>query len=203
MRRSRSLLPLLLIFLIVCVGIVLTRSLWLPVLGWALVRNDGPAKADLALVLGGDPWGVRIAKAGELARQGFVPAVLVSGPPGYYDEHECDPEIDWAVRHGYPRSYFVPIPNNARSTEQEAEILLPEFRRRNVHSILIVTTDYHSRRALRIFRAVQHRLGTTIEMRVIPCDDREFHPGSWWQSRQGQKITFMEWSKTVAVTFGL
>jgi uncharacterized SAM-binding protein YcdF (DUF218 family) len=189
--------------LLLAVGLVLTTSWWLPVLGWALVRDDGPAKADLAVVLGGDPWGVRISKAGDLARQGFVPAVLVSGPPGYYDEHECDPEIAWAVRHGYSQSYFTPFPHDARSTEQEAGILLPELRRRNVHSILLVTTDYHTRRALRIFHAVQRRLGTAIEMRVIPCDDREFHPGSWWRSRQGQKITFMEWSKTVAVTFGL
>jgi len=35
----------------------LIRSWWLPALGWALVRDDGAAKADIAVVLGGDLLG--------------------------------------------------------------------------------------------------------------------------------------------------
>ena len=64
--------------------LVLTRSWWLSGIGYALIHDDGPAKADIAVVLAGDWYGNRIVKAGELVRDGYVPAVLVSGPAGVY-----------------------------------------------------------------------------------------------------------------------
>lgn len=204
MRRRR---PVLIQFIIVVVVLfvlaILARSWWLPLVGWALVRDDGPAKADIAVVLGGDPWGVRISKAGDLVRQGYAPIVLVSGPPGYYDQHECEPEIAWAVRHGYPAAWFIPFPDEARSTQDEARILLPELQRRNVHRALFVTTDYHSRRAARVIRAAERAMGVGIDIRMITAPDREFHPATWWRNRQGQKIAFTEWTKTLAEAIGL
>jgi uncharacterized SAM-binding protein YcdF (DUF218 family) len=187
---------------VIAAALVLTRSWWLPGLGWALVRDEVPAKADIAVVLGGDLWGNRIKKAGDLVRQGYVPAALVSGPPGFYDQHECEPEIAYAVRHGYPPQYFIAFPDEARSTQDEATMILPELRRRNVHRVLLVTSDYHSRRAGRIFRAAERSLGGGIEIRMVATPDKEFHPDSWWQSRQGRKIAFMEWSKTLSSAIG-
>jgi len=202
-RRGSLFLKLIGLAVVVFVLAILTRALWLPLFGWALVRDDGPAKADIAVVLGGDPWGVRISKAGDLVRQGYVPVVLVSGPPGFYDEHECEPEIAWAVRHGYPQAWFIPFPDEARSTRDEARVLLPELQRRHVRQALIVTTDYHSRRAARVFRAVERAMGVGIEFRMITAPDREFHPATWWRDRQGQKIAFTEWTKTLAEAIGL
>jgi uncharacterized SAM-binding protein YcdF (DUF218 family) len=202
-RRWPLLIQLIVGAVVLCALAILTRSWWLPALGWALVRDDGPAKADIALVLGGDPWGVRISKAGDLVRQGYVPAVLVSGPPGFYDQHECEPEIAWAVRHGYPEAWFIPFPDEARSTQDEAHIFLPELQRRKVHRVLIVTTDYHSRRAARIFHATERAMGVGIDIRMITAPDREFHPATWWRNRQGQKIMFSEFTKAVAAAIGL
>lgn len=204
MRRRRPVLIQLILALAVCIVLaILTSAWWLPALGWALVRDDGPAKADIAVVLGGDPWGLRISKAGDLVRQGYAPVVLVSGPPGYYDQHECEPEIAWAVRHGYPEAWFIPYPDEARSTQEEARILLAELQRRKVHRALFVTTDYHSRRAARIIRATERAMGAAIDIRMITAPDREFHPATWWRNRQGQKIMFMEFSKAVAGAIGL
>ena len=182
---------------------VLTNAWWLPLVGCALVRDDGPVHADIAVVLGGDTWGNRIVRAGELVRQGYVPAALVSGPPGFYDQHECEPEIAYAVRRGYPQQYFIPFPDEARSTLDEATIILPELRRRHLHYALIVTNDYHSRRALGTFRMIAQKTGGGVDFRVVAVPDREFRAASWWRTRQGQKITFMEWSKTIAAAIGL
>jgi len=193
----------LIVAVALCVLVFLTSSWWLPALGWSLVRDDGPAKADIAVVLGGDPWGVRISKAGDLVREGYAPVALVSGPPGFYDVHECEPEIAWAVRHGYSQAWFIPFPDEARSTQDEARILLPELQRRNVHRALIVTTDYHSRRAARIIRATEREMGIPIDIRMITAPDREFHPATWWRNRQGQKTVFMEWTKALAGAIGL
>jgi uncharacterized SAM-binding protein YcdF (DUF218 family) len=202
-RRWPQLIKLTIAVVVFFVLTILTRSWWLPAFGWGLVRDDGPVKADIAVVLGGDPWGVRISKAGDLVRQGYVPAVLVSGPPGMYDQHECEPEIAWAVRHGYPEAWFIPYPDEARSTRDEAQILLPELQRRKIRLALFVTSDFHSRRAARIIQATERAMGITIDIRMLAAPDREFHPATWWHSRQGQKIAFDEWTKTLAAAIGL
>ena len=83
-------LKLLAACLVLAAAAILGRSLWLPVLGYALVHDDGPAKADIAVVLAGDYEGHRIEKAAGLIREGYVPAALISGPPGFYGGHESD-----------------------------------------------------------------------------------------------------------------
>lgn len=185
-------------------ALALSAPLWLlPALGSALVVDNGPAPADLAVVLGGDLSGGRILRAAELVRQGYVPAVLVSGPNGLYDRHECDFSIAYAVSQGYPRQWFIPFPHEAHSTRAEALAVVPELLRRNVHRVLLVTTDFHTRRALRLFRAAARARNAPIEMRVVAVCDSAFRPGSWWKNREGQEVAFLEWSKTIAAAFGM
>jgi len=199
----RSLFRFLLFSIVLVVLLVLTHSWWLPGLGYALIHNDGPAKADIAVVLAGDSYGHRIVKAAELVRAGYVPAVLVSGPAGAYGLHESDLAIPFAVRQGFPENWFIALPNDTRSTREEAAVVLGELRRRNVQSFLLVTSDYHSARARRIFLATERASGGGPQMRTVAAPDEFFHADRWWQTRQGQKVAFMEWSKTVATVFGL
>jgi len=180
-----------------------THSLWLALLGQALVHDDGPAKADIAVVLAGDSYGHRILKAAGLVREGYVPAVLVSGPAGAYGMNESDLAIPFAVRNGFPAEWFINFPNRSLSTREEAADILQELRRRGVKSFLLVTSDYHSARARRIYLATEHAAGGGPQFRTVSAPDEFFHPNSWWQNRQGQKIAFIEWSKTVATVFGL
>ena len=200
MARSSS--RLLKLFVCVAIGLAAlaaTHTLWFTALGKALVRDDGPARADLAVVLAGDFSGRRILRAAELVRQGYVPAVLVSGPHMIYERYECDLAIPLAVRHGYPESWFIRAPNEALSTREEAASILADLRRRGVHRFLLVTSDYHSGRAARIYRAAARE----FDMRVVTSTDQSFQPDGWWRNREGQKIFFYEWSKTVANLLGM
>jgi uncharacterized SAM-binding protein YcdF (DUF218 family) len=201
-RRARA-FKLFLPIGIFTVAAVLAHALWLPWLGDLLIRDDGPAKADIAVVLGGDFYGHRIEKAAELVRAGYAPAVLVSGPAGMYGVYESDLAIPYIVRKGYAAEWFIPFPNAALSTREEAEAVLPELRRRNVHSFLLVTSDYHTARAGRIYRALERRTPESPAMRVVAAPDEFFHADSWWRNRQGQKIAFTEWAKTFAAVLGI
>jgi uncharacterized SAM-binding protein YcdF (DUF218 family) len=189
-------------FLLVCVFAYLVRGFWLPVLGAGLIHDDGPAKADIAVVLGGDYWGHRILRAAELAKQGYVPAVLVSGPPGFYGINEADAAIQFAVSKGYPRQWFIPLYHHALSTREESCVLLAELRRRNLRSFLLVTSDYHTGRARRIFLSMERASGGGPEIRTVAAPDEFFRPAAWWQSREGQKMVLLEWMKTVATAAG-
>jgi uncharacterized SAM-binding protein YcdF (DUF218 family) len=178
---------------------VITRTLWLGALGAFLIQADQPAHADYAVVLGGDAWGHRIIKGAELVRQGFVRKALISGPPGCYGIVESELAVNFAVKKGYPADYFVQFPHRALSTQAEARVLIPELRRLGAHSFLLVTSDYHTRRAGHYFR----QLADGLDMRVIAAPDEYFRWNSWWRNREAQKIFYMEWSKTVASLFGL
>ena len=151
-------LKLLAACLVLAAAAILSRSLWLPLLGYALIHDDGPAKADIAVVLAGDTVGHRIEKAAELIRQGYVPAALISGPPGFYGLHECDFEIAYAVRQGFPAQWFIPLPNSALSTREEAQVVLAELRRRNVRSFHLISSDFHTARARRIYQAAERAM---------------------------------------------
>jgi hypothetical protein len=132
-----------------------------------------------------------------------VQAVLVSGPPGFYDFHECDIAIPFAVRHGYPEQWFIHFPNPALSTREEAAAILPELQRRGIHSYLLVTSDYHTARAARIFASAERDARSGRVFRAVAAPDEFFRAGSWWRIRQSQKIFFDEWCKTFANVIGL
>ena len=178
---------------------LLASPLWLRGLGGYLVHADGPAHAEIAVVLAGGYSGERILKAAELVREGFVPRVLVSGPEGFYGVPESDLAISFAEKKGYPGDWFIPFPNEGKSTVGEAEAILAELHRRNIHRFLVVTSNYHTRRAGRIYRS----LDPADDVRVVAAPDRDFRPDDWWRSREGLKTFVLEWEKTVANCFGI
>ena len=190
-------------FLALLLILFLARGVWLTALGSALVYDQGPAKADIAVLLAGDAWGNRLTCAADLVKRGYVPRVLVSGPPGFYGINESDAAIRWAAERGFPAEWFLAVPHLASSTRTEAVILLNELRKRNIHSFLLVTSNFHTARARRIFLKTEREMGGGPDLRVVASSDHYFSPDSWWRTREGLKIEFMEWSKTVANVFGI
>jgi uncharacterized SAM-binding protein YcdF (DUF218 family) len=184
-------------------AVYFTHTLWLAALGRALVEDDGPAKADAILVLGGDFWGTRIETAARLVRAGFAPIALVSGAPAPYATNEADLAVPFIVGRGYPSAWFVLLRNEATSTAGESDVLLPELQRRGVHSLILVTSDFHTARAARTFRAAVRAAHARIEVRVVPAPDPYFRADSWWRVREGRKIALTEWEKTVAHALGM
>ncbi len=188
---------LILAGLVVLSGVYHTAILAAP--GSYLVRSGPPENADLALVLAGDPHGNRILKGAELVRQGYAPKVLVSGPGGIYGHHECDLAIPFAEMAGYPESYFLHLEHQAHSTAEEAQATIPELRRLGARHVLLVTSDYHTRRAAKIFRAA----APDMTFYVVGAPDFYFTAQSWWRDRESRKTVVIEWMKTVAEWFGL
>jgi uncharacterized SAM-binding protein YcdF (DUF218 family) len=190
---------LALIFIVALLAVVFFHTPILAAMGSYLVHEDQPKQADIALVLAGDQLGNRILRAAELVRQGYVPKVVVSGPGPDYGLYECDLAIPFAVKAGYPESYFIHFEHTAHSTREEALDSVAELKKLGARRVLLVTSDYHTRRSARIFRAV----APDIEFTVIGAQDPYFSAGGWWHNREGEKTFFVEWEKTVAYWFGL
>jgi uncharacterized SAM-binding protein YcdF (DUF218 family) len=203
-RRRSSRLLFALVTLALAVGLVLaTRNQWLTAIGRALIEDQGPQKAEVAVLLAGDQSGIRLRRAAEIARQGYVSSVLVSGPRIFYGVAESDLAIAWAAREGYPPQWFIPAANYCRSTAEEARFVYDELERRRIGSFLLVTSDFHTGRAARIFRAEGRARGSAIRMRVVAAYDQAIGAGNWWHSREGMKRIFFEGVKSVTSRFGL
>jgi uncharacterized SAM-binding protein YcdF (DUF218 family) len=188
--------------LLLAVAAFFTWHLWMPVFGYALIHDDGPIKADIAVVLAGDATGKRIEKAAQLIKAGYVPSALIDGPEGQYGFDEAELAIPFIVKEGYPSAWFIPFPIDAHSTKEEAQLILNELRRRNVHSFLLVTSDYHSGRSRRIFLAAEKGLGFQLPFNTVTAPDKYFRADRWWWHRESEKTVFMEWSKTLSTALG-
>jgi uncharacterized SAM-binding protein YcdF (DUF218 family) len=158
------------------------------------VEDDGLQKAQAAVVLGGDGNGSRILKAAEIAQAGYVPLVLVDGPKSLLG-HESDETVQYAELRGYPASLFraIPLGDDIRSTRAEAQYVGKYLKTQRIRKILLVTSNYHTRRAAYWFR----KEDPWLQVIAIPAADPEFVPNSWWTYREGQKTFVLEWLKTV------
>jgi uncharacterized SAM-binding protein YcdF (DUF218 family) len=183
-----------------CIVAFINSQTILRAAGDYLVESSAPEKADAVLVLAGDNRGARITRAAELVSSGYAPLALISGPMEIYGVNEADLAIQYAVRHGAPAEYFQPVYRPALSTLDEARGFAIELRQRKIHKLLLVTSDYHSRRAASIFRRI---VGPEVAIRSVSAPDRYFHADTWWQNREGQKTVFFEYAKTFAGWLGM
>jgi uncharacterized SAM-binding protein YcdF (DUF218 family) len=187
--------------LILAVAVVLLlifHSAILAAFGRYLVEAGPPEKADIIIVLAGDGFGHRILTAGELVKEGYAPNALVSGPDGNYGVYECDLAIPFAVRAGDPESSFTHFEHHGRSTAEEAQIMVKKLREAGVKRVILVTSNFHTRRAGNIFR----RTAPEIRFFVVAAPDEFFKPDDWWHTREGSKRFALEWMKTVADWLG-
>jgi uncharacterized SAM-binding protein YcdF (DUF218 family) len=180
--------------LVLAIALFLTRATWLTWLGSCLVYENGPWRADIIVVLGGDFRGTRVLKAAELAWEGYAPQVMVSGIESIYGYHESDLAVAWAVEHGYRKDLFVKFRAPVNSTREEAQAVVAELRRRGIHRFLLVTSNYHTHRATTIF----HEESPDIPFHTVASPYWAFRPDAWWKTRDGQKCFAGEWTRTVA-----
>ena len=178
---------------------LLLRAHTLAALGAYLVKADPVAHADIVLVLDGDPTGRRILTGAQLVRDGYAPQVLVSGSSNYYGAPSSDLAISFAERNGFPESSFIHLDGKAHSTEEEATLAIARIRQAGFHRVLLVTSNYHTRRAAAIYR----RQAPDLTFITIAAPEREYDtPDGWWHNREARKTFLYEREKTIAVWLG-
>jgi DUF218 domain len=135
-----------------------------------------------------------------LAQAGFAPYVYVDGTLLLMGR-ESDTTIRYAVQKGYPGSLFRPIllPPEVDSTSTEVLYVANSVLKPNhIRKILLVTSNYHTRRAARFMR----KEAPWLTVAVIPASDPFFKVDGWWKTRSGKKTFLLEWTKTVTEWWG-
>lgn len=99
-------------------------------------------------------------------------------------------------RLGVPRSKIKVIESPVNSTQEEALVVRQEVQSKNIRSILLVTSAYHSRRALGIFRSAL--AGQADVGMVSPAPGWQTpEPARWWLSPGGWRTVPNEYLKMV------
>ena len=152
---------------------------------------DEPEKSDAIVVLAGET-NVRPARALELLRQGVAPRVFldVETRDVIYDQPLTD--IARKYVNGLAEANRVSVcPVVGLSTNAEADDVSRCLQSLGAHRALIVTSEFHTRRALLIFR---HRL-PQYRFSVAAARGPKSFGDAWWTNREWAKVTFDEWLK--------
>lgn len=155
--------------------------------GFLVVNN--PQRADVIVVLAGETF-YRPNHGLELLSQNYAPKMLLDVPAVemIYGQNA----VDLAQRYvqQLPQSQAVAVcPIVGLSTKAEAQDVSRCLQPLGGHSVLVVTSDYHTRRALSTF---QHELPQYTIYVAAARDPGQFNP-AWWKRRQWAKMNVDEW----------
>jgi uncharacterized SAM-binding protein YcdF (DUF218 family) len=154
---------------------------------------DDPQKSDAIVVLAGET-SARPAFALELLRRGMAPRVYMDAEAGeqIYDQRLTD--IAQKYVSTLPERNSITVCAIAgRSTAAETVDVARCLQSLGAHRLLLVTSDYHTRRALTIF---SHRL-PQYQWSVAAARSPVQFGAAWWTNRLWAKITFDEWEKLI------
>ena len=166
-------------------GFIVFVSFYLPL-------QDSPRKADAIIaVSGGDTKG-RTMHAIDLYKQGWAPLLIFSGAAK-------DPEsasnakvmMSMAVSQGVPLK-AIAIDEQSRDTKENAEETRALVGDRK--TVILVTSDYHQRRAHKEFQKV---LGSEVEVINIPAKDKHWGRKSWFLTPYGWWVSLTETVRAV------
>ena len=195
--RARRALPLVVVAL--AAWVVVARSA-----AEALVVSEELERADAIVVLAGSSAYVeRTARAAELYKTGRAPVVLLTNDgqlSGWSEESQSNPSfVERAkgelMRAGVPNERIEALPRRVESTHDEALLIREYARERGLHSLLVVTSGYHSRRALWTFRKAFEGSGLAVGVSAVGPGGQTPTPGMWWLSPRGWSAVAGEYLK--------
>ena len=176
--------------------------------GTLLIADDSlPSHVDAAIALQGSMVAekVRIAGAMDLLRQGVAGQVLLSVPKESYWGQSMPPVARAYLERNYGHDLaasvdFCDTSADVNSTEEEAQEAITCIREHHWHSIVVVTSNYHTRRARMLWRRVIKH-DPDINVWVHGVTDPQFQQ-PWWGHRQSAKIWVMEFAKLAWAALG-
>lgn len=108
-----------------------------------LCIDSGPVQADVLIVLGGGLH-ERPERAAQLFKLHAAPRIIISGAGDDWINKQI------LLQNGVPAG-AIEVEGKSTTTRENAQFTIQRLRREKVRSAILVTTWYHSRRALKTF----------------------------------------------------
>lgn len=154
---------------------------------------EAPERSDVIVVLAGET-DHRPARGLQLLDEGYGRSLLLDVPAGVEIFGFEEQQLATKYAQDRPEAASVRVcPIFGLSTRDESHDAAKCLAQVKGTRILIVTSDFHTRRALSIFRHEVH--GKTFSI-AAAHDDRQFGT-RWWRHRQWAKTCLDEWLRLV------
>ena len=178
-----------------------------PMLANHLVIEKPLAEADVIFVMSGAATYLeRTQKAAELYKNGAAPRILLTNDgmrSGWSQPEQRNLKFVELARKSLIEQGVAPeaieiLPETAEGTIYEAQILRRKLEETNWKRILIVTSAYHTRRALWTFERVLNSDDLKIEIGIAsaPLGQQTPKPFYWWLSPFGWSLVAGEYVKS-------
>jgi len=162
--------------------------------GPALIVSVQPRNPDAIVSLASHEW-ERLPAVAALARRYPSSVVLLTLPVRVTDHncYRCGERQGFLLRAGVEADRIQILPDRVSNTRDEAAASLAYARRTQPGEIIIVTSPYHTRRALATFRRVfvDTRVRLTIEPALATSPAR---PQRWWYHPYDRAYIAYEWA---------
>lgn len=180
------------LFVIFVVSLILyfAHPVVLSEIGQYLIAEDSIQPADAIIVIGRDKKGERVEHAVKLFRQGLGKQLIISSCQIAWQTNELDIMKQQVLTLGVPREAML-IDRDGTTPTVQAEHASDLMVRTGLKSAILVSSSYHSARAIKAFRSVMSLSG--IKVASAPVATTIFDPGAWWKSRKGAKTVFKEY----------
>ena len=154
---------------------------------------DAPRRSDVILVLAGET-DRRPERALQLLAQGYGRQVVLDVPTNAKLYEFTEVQLAEKYIHDLPQGALWSVcPIDGLSTHDESKDAEKCLASEGGKSVLIVTSDFHTRRALDIFQ--QKVPGH--EYSVAATRDPEQFGARWWTHRQWAKTCLLEWLRMI------
>ena len=191
--------------LAVAVCLLVVWAFVAPSLANHLIVEKPLEHADAIIVLSGSAvYKERTKKAAELYKQGVAPRILITDDGAHAgwsrDERTNLPFVELERREliagGVLPDSIKVLPGQVSGTDYEAKALSDEIAARPIGSVLIVTSAYHTQRALRTFKKIL--AGENIEIGIVhpPTGEQTPNPSYWWLQPRGWQMVAGEYVKS-------
>jgi uncharacterized SAM-binding protein YcdF (DUF218 family) len=182
---------LFLVFLIAFLAVLyLVRIPLLRFAGEFWIVDDAPETSDAIIILSGDNFdAVRAARAAALYRANMAPKVMATGHPLRTYASTTELMKRDLIDHGVPATAIIAFTDKADDTREEAVAVSEFAAAHGWKKILLVTSNYHTRRSEYIY---ERTLPAGTQLRVISAPDSEYDPQAWWRTGEGVRIFFHE-----------
>ncbi|HEX8736938.1 MAG TPA: YdcF family protein [Pyrinomonadaceae bacterium] len=176
-----------------------------PFLAESLIVEKPLARADAILVLGGSATFIeRTQKAAELFQKGISPKILLTddgGQAGWAQAEQRNPKfVELArkslIEQGVPAEKIEILQPPVEGTIDEARVFTGKARAENLKSVLLVTSAYHTRRALWTFTKVSVGGDVEIGIESARTGIQTPSPFYWWLQPSGWKLVAGEYVKS-------
>ena len=190
------------------VALLALAGAWL--LAWIAARMlivDVPlARADAIVVLSGsETLNERVRLAARLFKEGRAPLVVLTNDNlrgGWSSAEQRNPFFYEGARRelqqaGVSDSAIHLITQPVESTRSEALAVRQFAEQRQLTTLLLVTSAYHSRRALYTFNGEFEGSGKTLGLAAVAPGLQTPRPDVWWSKRRGWRMVAGEYVKLI------